>query len=83
METSMKYESTGLMTAVKIVEVNVDAAGQVFLVTKERLEIEADSEFVRVHRPIPGGYLVTLDTDEVSWCPGQFFESVFEEVMDE
>ena len=79
----MKYEATLTLTAEKIVEVNVDAVGQVFLVTKGGTELEADPEFIRVHRPMPGGYLVTLDTDEVSWCPGQFFDSVFEEVMDE
>ena len=77
-----RYQNVMLSTtvkALKIQEVNVDAASQVWMVATSDIfaEIRVDPEFVLEHRPQPGGYYVVFDDGAESWMLAGSFESSY------
>lgn len=39
----------------------------------EEMPVEVDQYFILKHRPVGGGYLVTTNEDEQTYCPRDFF----------
>ena len=75
------YRCHRFVQALKIAEVNVDAASQVWLVPDDRAygEFRVDGEFVVKHKPAPGGYFVRFDHSHESWASEDLFENGFTE----
>ena len=75
------YRCQRFVQALKIAEVNVDAASQVWLVPEDTnyAEFKVDHDFVMKHKPEPGGYFVRFDQSHESWSPADLFENGFTE----